>query len=266
MIEHMSFLNPSLAQHLSKIHNRQNIITICSGRGSIGKTWVSIMLAEAFAAQGQKVLLFDGELGGNNINNYLPIANHQEISNVLIGKTPMNRIISHYGAGNFDVICGYSNNGSLSHADDAMRQLIRDDLLLLSTHYDKVIIDAGSNIRKQAKIWVEVADIILALCVDEQDSLADICQLAKDLLENQCFEKLRVVINMAVSQKHGQRTNDTLVGACQNYLGLKPLLGGIIRQDMCVNMAMKKQSSIRFIFPACKALEDIDRLVGEIIN
>ena len=40
-----------------------NTIAIASGKGGVGKTWLSITLCHALARAGCKTLLFDGDLG-----------------------------------------------------------------------------------------------------------------------------------------------------------------------------------------------------------
>ena len=40
---------------------KNNIIAIASGKGGVGKTWLSATLAHLFARAGRKTLLVDGE-------------------------------------------------------------------------------------------------------------------------------------------------------------------------------------------------------------
>jgi len=44
------------------------IFAVGSGKGGVGKTWLSITLAHALALRGRRVLLFDGDFGLANID------------------------------------------------------------------------------------------------------------------------------------------------------------------------------------------------------
>ena len=46
----------------------RNIIAVASGKGGVGKTWLSITLAHALARTDRRVLLFDGDLGLANLD------------------------------------------------------------------------------------------------------------------------------------------------------------------------------------------------------
>ncbi len=48
--------------------DENNLIAIASGKGGVGKTWLSITLAHALARAGRRVLLFDGDIGLANVD------------------------------------------------------------------------------------------------------------------------------------------------------------------------------------------------------
>jgi len=47
------------------------VLTIASGKSSVGKTWLAITLSHALAKSGRTTLLFDGDLGPANVNAQL---------------------------------------------------------------------------------------------------------------------------------------------------------------------------------------------------
>ena len=89
------------------------IITIASGKGGVGKTWVSTTLCHLFASQGKRVLLFDGDLGLANVDIQLGLLPEVDLGQVLSGALTLDGAITRYdmanGIGGFDVISGQSS-------------------------------------------------------------------------------------------------------------------------------------------------------------
>jgi flagellar biosynthesis protein FlhG len=51
-----------------------SVIAVASGKGGVGKTWLSTTLAACFAKMGRRTLLVDGDLGLANVDVQLGIA------------------------------------------------------------------------------------------------------------------------------------------------------------------------------------------------
>ena len=62
-----------------------SIITVASGKGGVGKTFVSISLASSLAQSGRRVLLVDGDLGLANVDVQLGIAPETDLAAVVAG-------------------------------------------------------------------------------------------------------------------------------------------------------------------------------------
>lgn len=60
-----------------------NTMIIASGKGGVGKTWLSINLAHALGDHNKRVLLFDGDLGFANIDTQLGLNPKWDLSKVL---------------------------------------------------------------------------------------------------------------------------------------------------------------------------------------
>ena len=60
-----------------------NGIAVASGKGGVGKTWLSVTLCQTLARQGRKVLLFDGDLGLANVDIQLGLAPEKDLGGVM---------------------------------------------------------------------------------------------------------------------------------------------------------------------------------------
>lgn len=255
--------------NIQQIYNRldgKNIIAVASGKGGVGKTWLSITLAQALVQREERVLLFDCDLGLANIDIQLGINVPGNLDEVLQGKIPMNQAVYHDETSGFDVLSGHSGAQSLCSLTAGQLQLLRDDLYILAQHYDRVVLDLGSGIEKAMTFLGGCCGSVLIICNDEPTSLADAYAFIKILSAVPNAPQIRVVVNGVNTLKEGERTFQTLAKACQNFLGIEIILGGILHQDSHVKECIKMQTPLLTAYPNCVVAEDIMKLVAEIKN
>ena len=109
----------------------RNIVTVASGKGGVGKTWLSVTLTHALARMNRKTLLFDGDLGLANLDIQLGLMPKQDLSAVIAGRLTLNQAIVDYDDGGFHVIAGRSGSGSLANIASSRLQMLGEDLALL---------------------------------------------------------------------------------------------------------------------------------------
>lgn len=261
-----TLLQIDIVQKIQSRLNGKNIIAIASGKGGVGKTWLSITLAHTFSQKGEKVLLFDGDFGLSNIDIQLGLNTPFDLAHVLSGEIPMNKAIVHDETINCDVLAGHSGTQTLAGLSEARLQLICDDLHILAQHYDKVIIDLGSGIHKAVSLLAGCAGQILVICTEEPTSLADAYAFIKVLQESSFQSSVQIVVNCANTLKEGERTYHTLLKACQTFLNIEPELAGIIHQDTHVKDSIRTQTPLLTLHPECEAAKDIIKLREKLLT
>lgn len=234
----------------------QNIIAVASGKGGVGKTWLSISLAHALSKKGNKVLLFDGDLGLANVDIQLGLVTDCDLGSVITGRVPLTQAMTRSTLG-FDVIAGRSGSGSLANVPLSRLQLVSDDLQLLSAQYDKVIVDLGAGIEKSVRLFAQKAGTLFVVCSDEPTSLTDAYAFIKIISTENPNANIQVVVNAVGSIKEGERTFDTLLKACEGFLKFSPKLAGIVRRDVHVRESIRSQSSILDAYPQSDASLDV---------
>ena len=244
----------------------KNIIAVTSGKGGVGKTWLSVTLAQACARRGEKVLLFDGDLGLANVDIQLGMNAPTDLGQVLAGKLPMNQAIYRDEQLEFDVLAGHSGTQSLCGLDSGQLQLLRDDLYILAQHYDRVILDLGTGIDKSMTFLAGCGGTVLVVCNDEPTSLADAYTLIKIISSAEKTPRIRIIVNAANTIKEGERTFQTLAKACQNFLNIELTLGGILHQDSHVKECIKMQTPLLSIFPDSVIAKDMITLTDKLIE
>ncbi|MEZ5691349.1 MAG: MinD/ParA family protein [Rickettsiales bacterium] len=236
--------------------NRKNLVAIASGKGGVGKTWLSVTLAHLIARSGRSVLLFDGDIGLANVDVQLGITPKRDLSGILSGKYSLKEIITHCDEGGFDIIAGRSGSASLATMPMEKLELIADSLLRLQNDYDFVLIDLGAGIEQHVQYLSSIASRCLMVVTDEPTSLTDAYAFIKITNSKKPAPQIGIVINQAATQKDGSSTYQAINNACSNFLGITLPLMGIIRRDNKVKDSIRSQKSLISKAPHSTAASD----------
>src|SRR5277367_322162 len=77
----------------SDVPARARLVAVASGKGGVGKTWFAITLAHALAARGQRVLLFDADLGLANVDIQLGLTPARDLGAVIAGRATLRQVV-----------------------------------------------------------------------------------------------------------------------------------------------------------------------------
>lgn len=239
---------------------------VASGKGGVGKTWLSISLAHALSLAGRRVLLFDGDLGLANVDIQLGLQPEADLGGVIAGRYPLAESTCRYPAGGFDVIAGRSGSGSLANLAPERLGAMAKELDQLARGYDNVILDLGAGIEHTVRYLADHADTCLVVATDEPTALTDAYAFIKLSLKQAADADLRIVVNMASNPAEGQRTYATLRKACQSFLKASPSLAGIIPRDSHVKDAIRSQSPLFTRHPGTAAAVAVEALAQDLLK
>lgn len=243
-----------------------NAIAVASGKGGVGKTWFSITLAHAFANRGQRAVLFDGDLGLANVDIQLGLMPNRDLGAVVEGSVTLKSAAQRYADGGFDVIAGQSGSGGLAGLSQQRLADLRAALGELAADYDKVILDLGAGLERPIRMLAVQAGTILVVTTDEPTALTDAYAFIKTIRAARPGADVRIVVNMARTKREGERTYETLLKACRNFLKFNPPLVGIVRQDRMVRDAIRAQTPLLRRAPSSDAAKDVEAIADGLLN
>jgi flagellar biosynthesis protein FlhG len=145
------------------------VISIASGKGGVGKTFLSANLAIGLSKCAGKTLLVDCDLGGANLHHFLGLPPPDEnIYHFLREKADLNKLIRPVKK-NLDFIAGSSDVLGMVHIKNYEKsKLIRNFKLV---DYDYVIVDLGAGSSYNVLDMFNASDIKLLVITPEQTSL-----------------------------------------------------------------------------------------------
>ena len=254
------------AQHPSTKPVASNIIAVASGKGGVGKTWFSVTMTQLLAQSGQRMLLFDGDIGLANVDIQLGLMPDIDLGSVVIGQANLRAAITPYPEGGFDVIAGKSGSGALATLKKSRLMEMRDDLVGLAANYDRVIVDLGAGLEPMVQILTASAGVILIVTTDEPTSITDAYAVIKIVAHRNPSADIRIVVNIVDAKKDGLRTYQALRKACQVFLKIEPKLAGIVRRDTKVKDSIRHQMSILNRHPRSGAGGDVLNIMRAISN
>lgn len=233
-----------------------NLIAVASGKGGVGKTWLSATLAHLIARSGRNVLLVDGDLGLANVDVQLGLTPSKDLGSALAGRCSVEEATTRYEPGGFDVLAGRSGSASLASLSTERLNQLAGLLAERQRSYDVMLLDLGAGVEMQVRVLASLASRCVVVLSDEPTSLTDAYALIKVLMHEPKPPEMGIVINQAATQKEGEVTYETIKRACQNFLNITPPLLGVIRRDNKVKDAIRRQTSLIAHAPHSTAATD----------
>ena len=241
----------------ARMHPRApRLIAIASGKGGVGKTWFAIVLAQALAAQRQRVLLVDADVGLANVDVQLGLSPERDLGALLQG-APLEACAMPVAGAGFEVVAGRSGSGALAGADQSAAERILDALAAPS-RWDVAILDLGAGIDRPQRRLASAADTLLVLTTEEPTALTDAYACLKLAEADAPGGDRRIVVNMASSRAAGERTASVLQKSCARFLGIDPPLAGVVRRDPRVAEAIRRQATFLTRHPTSEAARDVE--------
>ncbi len=248
--------NPDAAQVPLKPLGK--VLAVTSGKGGVGKTFVSANLAAALAKRGHKVLVLDADLGLANLDVVLNLYPKITLHDVFTGKARLDEAILP-APGGFSVLLAGSGMVEYSRLTSEVRNEFLRVMNSLVPNYDVVILDTGAGISDVVLFAVSLASEVLMVATPEPTSLTDAYATIKVLVGQQQRQVVRVIINQATRPGSGAAITNQLQQVLDRFVvtGLKQPIRlvhlGDIPVDPEVRQAIMRRQLMMQATPGCPA-------------
>jgi flagellar biosynthesis protein FlhG len=248
------------------------IVAITSGKGGVGKTFVSANLAAALAHAGHQVLVLDADLGLANLDIVLNLTPKETLHEVLTGTEQLENVILK-APGGFSVLPAGSGIAEYSHLNEDMRGRLRKILQDLGERYDFLLIDTGAGIADVVLYVNSLADEILVVTTPEPTALADAYATVKVISMQQRRSTVDLIVNQVRKPGEGRVIANQLQQVADRFLkppACHPVnlrFVGEIPYDAAVGRSVRRRSLLLESSPesaAARALHDIAVTLGRV--
>ncbi|MEW5887102.1 MAG: MinD/ParA family protein [Pseudomonadota bacterium] len=197
------------------------VIAVTSGKGGVGKTFISANLAAALTRRGLKVLVLDADLGLANLDVVLNLYPKLTLHDVFTGKCALEDAIIK-APGGFAVLLAGSGLVEYSR----LTPEVRDDFLRLMAEvvprYDVVLLDTGAGISDVVLFALSLASEVLLVATPEPTSLTDAYATIKVLSTQQRRQRIRLLVNQSARTGDGKAITAQLQAVLNRFVGTVP--------------------------------------------
>ncbi|MBK6471750.1 MAG: MinD/ParA family protein [Betaproteobacteria bacterium] len=204
------------------------ITAITSGKGGVGKTFVSANVAAALARAGQNVLVLDADLGLANLDVMLNLYPKITLHDVFTGKHTLDEAIVPVTTG-FSVLLAGSGMVEYSRMTPELREQLQRVVVEVEPRFDHVLLDTGAGISDVVLYTVSLARDVLVVVTPEPTSLTDAYATIK-VLAQAGRRRFSLVVNQTRQTGEGRAVRQQLQQVVDRYV--TPGLDGPVRLDL----------------------------------
>ena len=247
------------------------IIAVTSGKGGVGKTFVSANLAAALTRQGRRVLVLDADLGLANLDVVLNLIPKVTLHDVFKGDVRLEDAIMP-APGGFSVLLAGSGMVEYSRLTRSVQEQLQNAVAAVTPRFDHVLLDTGAGISDVVLYTVSLADDVLVVVTPEPTSLTDAYATIKVLATTQERRSIQLLVNQARRPGDGRTVHHQLQQVIDRYVNPKldsPVrltLIGEVPADDAVRDAVLKRRLLLDTQPGAPAAVALNALAARLIS
>ena len=262
MLDQAESLRHLVNNDINNNSKKAKIITITSGKGGVGKSNFVVNLAISLQKQGQKVMIFDADIGMGNDDvlmgiypryNVLDlIKGNMSIENVLVnGPEGVMLLPGGSGLNNIEDISQYDREKFLKKIEDI-------------EGFDYIFIDTGAGISRSVLAFISCSDNVIIVTTPEPTSLTDAYSLLKAVKHFKIKKETNIVVNKTLDKHEGEETFLKFQNAVDRFLKSETKYLGCIDEDRKLVMAVREQKPVVISYPnsnAARCIKDISKKI-----
>lgn len=254
-------LREKMRRHRQLSASRVKTTAICSGKGRVGKSNLSVNLGLEYVQRGERVLIMDLDIGMANVHLLLGAEAKGSIVTMLDQELPIQDVITTHHTG-LHFIGGGSALKQLFSLNIEKQNHFHRQLSQLEGMYDRFIFDLGAGLTLESLQFLKAADDVLLVTTPEPTSVTDAYAVLKYISQLKENRPVSLLVNRAAHEREGRRTAESLIQAADKFLAFSVTFTGSIPDDTAVAKAVKAQQPFLLHAPGSKAAKAVKQAAG----
>lgn len=245
-------------------------IAVISGKGGVGKTFITANLAASLSSMGRRILVVDADLGLANLDVVLGVDPQFTIQDVFQGIRSLDDVLLHTAQG-FDLLPAGSALPESSVFTTSLVENITSIINSLEHCYDIILFDAGTGVGDVVLFFASLAHEILLVATPEPTSIIDVYATIKIITQLHRRNEFLLIVNQAnpdCSDQIGATVARHLQNVISKFLNpnrqapVRLELIGAIPEDPSVPLAIRQRQLLAEICPQAPSTCLMNNLAG----
>ncbi|AIQ13332.1 MinD/ParA family protein [Paenibacillus durus] len=235
------------------------IITVCSGKGGVGKSNFTLNFALTLKSMGKRVLLFDADIGMANLDVLMGVSAEYNLYHLLGREASIEQIIQT-GPNHLPFIAGGSGLEELFSLSESDLNYFTSQIAAIADEMEYILFDTGAGLSKETMNFIASADDCLVVTTPEPTAITDAYALMKVVHTSHPSIVFKLIINQVSNIKEATATSDKIRLTARRFLQVDIPFLGYISSDNHVVQAVKRQIPFSLAYPNSAAAKDLHRL------
>lgn len=239
-------------------------IAVTSGKGGVGKTFVTVNVGIALARRGLRVLIVDADLGLANVDTMLGLSPRATLRQVLSGERDITDVLLEGPAG-VRIVPASSGFEDMARLGERKLCELLAHFDALAQSFDVALVDTAAGIAPAVLGFTLAADRKLVVATPDPTALTDAYALIKVLATRYGELDADVVVNLARTADEAARTFAHLARVSERFLGFTPRSLGHLPSDAEAAASVRRQQSVLDLAPRAPVSRALDALAARLI-
>lgn len=224
------------------------VLTVCSGKGGVGKTNVACNVAIALSSRGRNTCLLDADLSLANVDVLLGLQPTFNLSHVVNGEADLQSTILK-GPGNIRIVPAASGNFRMTDLPPAAQAGIIQAFSELADQPEVMVVDTAAGLSPEVARFVQAGQHPIVVVCDEPAALTDAYALIKVFSQNYGIRRFQIVTNQSRNSSDGRQLFRKLSRVTDAYLDVVLRHLGDVPQDDYLVRAVQEQRAVVDAYP-----------------
>lgn len=242
--------------------SRATTISVCSGKGGVGKSTIALLLASRLAESGRRTLLIDADFGTGDLATMTNVAPAVGFEDLLIGNERIKDAtlkINPYLWVVGTIAGKYFDSSAVTPAGLANCAKIESD-------FDVVLIDTPATLEPFILSLIGGSDLAIAVTTSRIPAIADTYIQLKQLAKQRSRARLSFIVNRVESQVEGDQTIAKFGELMEKFMHLSIPTLGMIEDDPQLENAAENQSLLALTRQSRGAGKKAEKIVKVLVE